>query len=107
MLGKSIKTERGFSVIVFRDAYDKECSLQQSSADGDFVWLGIQDADPLIMKSDAQKLGLELPPGEVSGWMPYKVPAEVLMHTRMHLNREQVQSLVEHLQSWLETGNFE
>lgn len=118
MLGKSTKTGRGFSVIAFRDAYDKECSLQQSSAIGDseeamenpgssFVWLGVDDADPIIMKSDASKLGLELPPGEISGWMPYKVPDEVMMHTRMHLNREQVQSLVEHLQQWLKTGDFE
>lgn len=118
MLGKSAKTGRGFSVIDFRDAYDKGCSLQQSSAIGDteeamehpgssFVWLGINDCSPKIMKTDAQKLGL-LTPGEVvSGWMPYKVPDEVVMHTRMHLNREQVQSLVEHLQRWLETGEFQ
>jgi len=118
MLGEYKKTERGFELIEFRDAYDKACSLQQSSAIGDtdgamenpgssFVWLGINDGEPIVMKSDAKRLGLPLPPGEVSGWMPYPIPEEVQISTRMHLNREQVEGLVERLQQWLETGDFE
>jgi hypothetical protein len=59
------------------------------------------------MKSQAEALGLELPPGEVSGWMPYPIPKEVLIGTRMHLNREQVASLIHDLSQWLKTGKFE
>lgn len=117
MLGKSTKTERGFEVIKFKDAYENECSLQQSSAIGDtdeafenpgssFVWLGVNDGKPQILKSKAQENGIPLPPGEVSGWMPYPIPSDVSITTRMHLSREQVEGLVERLQRWLETGAF-
>lgn len=118
MLGEDTITPRGFKVVEFEDAYGYECSLQQSSAVGDdddamenpgssFVWLGIDNGKPQVMKSQAKALGLTLPPGEVSGWMPYPIPEEVQISTRMHLNREQVKGLIERLQRWLETGEFE
>lgn len=118
MLGEDKKTVRGFRYVEFVDAYGYECSLQQSSAIGDtdeamenpgssFIWLGVDDSKPQVMKSQAKSLGLELPPGEVSGWMPYPIPEEVQISTRMHLSREQVEGLVERLQRWLETGAFE
>jgi hypothetical protein len=31
----------------------------------------------------------------------------VSLTTRMHLNREQVAGLIQHLQTWLDTGVFE
>lgn len=118
MLGECATTGRGFGRVEFNDAYGNECSLQQSSAIGDgpdaidrpgssFVWLGINDGKPQILKSHARDLGLALPPGEVTGWMPYPIPDEVQIWTRMHLNREQVEGLVERLQQWLATGEFE
>lgn len=118
MLGELKKTGRGFDLVEFTDAYGYECSLQQSSAVGDdddamdnpgssFVWLGVDDGKPQVMKSQAKALGLTLPPGEVSGWMPYPIPEEVQISTRMHLSREQVKGLVERLQQWLATGEFE
>ena len=118
MLGEDDRTGRGFAVVKFEDAYGYECSLQQSSAIGDsdeamdnpgssFVWLGVDDGKPEVMKSQARSLGLTLPPGEVSGWMPYPIPNEVQIYTRMHLSREQVKGLVKRLQRWLETGAFE
>ena len=80
MLGKDSKTGRGFSVVDFVDANGQECSVQQSSAVGDyedsvgrpgtsFVWLGV---------------------GE----------------DRMHIDREQVRGLIDRLQCWLDTGCF-
>lgn len=118
MLGEDKETGRGFKYVEFVDAYGYECSLQQSSAIGDtdeamenpgssFIWLGVDDGKPQVMKSQAKALGLELPPGEVSGWMPYPIPDEVQISTRMHLSRDQVEGLVERLQRWLETGAFE
>jgi hypothetical protein len=104
---KQIQTERGFSKVVFTDTYNHQCSIQQSSlATEDRIWLGIESPDPQIMKSDALKLGLSLPEGEISGWTQYPIPKEVLISTQMHLNREQVKGLVEHLSKWLETGDF-
>ncbi len=71
------------------------------------MWLGIDDVRPRIMCSDAKLLGLPMPEGEVSGWMDYPIPDAVMLSSRMHLTREQVQGLVERLQSWLDTGSFE
>lgn len=118
MLGEDKQTGRGFKFVEFTDAYGYRCSLQQSSAIGDtdeamdnpgssFIWLGVDDGKPQVMKSQAAALGLELPTGEVSGWMPYPIPEEVQISTRMHLSRDQVEGLVERLQRWLETGAFE
>ena len=118
MMGNVIKTSRGFEAVEFEDAYGASCSLQQSSGIGDyadslqrpgssFVWLGVNDGEPKILKSEAEAAGLELPEGEeISGWMPYPIPDNVLITTRMHLNREQVHGLVARLNQWLSTGRF-
>ncbi len=110
-----VTTERGFQILRFNDAYRVECSLQQSSKWGDsedtpgasYVWLGVDDPQPQVMKSQAEALGLKLPPGDVSGWMPYPIPDEVLLSTRMHLSRDQVKWLIEKLQTWVDNGSFE
>lgn len=115
MLGKYKKTGRGFELIEFTDGYGKKCSIQQSSAIGDEddafdrpgssrLWVGINEGDPQILKTDAERLGLPLPPGEVTGWMPYPIPDEVQITTRMHLTRDQVMGLIDHLQCWLNSG---
>jgi hypothetical protein len=112
-LGKQTKSGRGFPMVEFADAYGAKCSLQASSLakyvqpGTSAIWLGVDDAKPQIMKSVAQKLGMELPPGEVSGWMPYPIPEDVLLTTRMHLERGQVQALVNHLQAWLDSDKGE
>lgn len=118
LFGVARTTGRGFPLIEFRDEYDHPCSIQESSRavceneDGTvddplgWIWLGIDDAKPQIMKSKAKALGMELPPGEVSGWMPYPIPDDVLLTTRMHLNEKQVRGLVSVLTRWLETGTL-
>lgn len=107
MLGECRKTERGFALVNFRDAYDQECSLQESSSVVESVWLGLNEGKAHVLKVHAEKLGLELPHGDIFGWMPYPIPEDVQISTRMHLNREQVEGLVERLQQWLKTGEFE
>ncbi len=109
-------TDRGFHCVEFKDSYGEKCSVQISSRavtqneDGTvdnplgWIWLGIDDAKPQIMKTKARELGMELPPGEVSGWMPYPIPKDVLLSTRMHLSENQVRGLIERLTSWLDTG---
>ncbi len=100
------KTGRGFNLAEFEDTYGAKCSLQKSSsAMEDKIWLGVNDADPKIMVSKARKYGLE-PQGE-NGWMPYPIPEEVLLNTRMHLNREQVAALLPYLQRFVETGEID
>lgn len=79
-------TERGFNYSKFKDHNGRECSLQQSSAIGDyedswdrpgssFVWLGVDEA----------------PEG---------------LGTRMHLDRRQVGEICRRLENWFETGSL-
>lgn len=108
------KTSRGFELVEFSDTHGNECSVQESSAatvEGDdngqgFLWIGIDDAKPQILATVAERLGLPLPTGEVSGWVPYPVHDDVMMTTRMHLNESQVRELVDVLNGWLNNGTL-
>lgn len=84
-------TSRGFEFVDFEDENDVACSLQQSSAVGNYedamerpgssaIWLGCKKNRPPHMGDEASP--------------------------RMHLNREQVCELVERLENWLRTGSF-
>lgn len=99
------KTDRGFDLIEFTDRYDHRCSIQKSSlATEDAIWFGVTDAEPRIMASDAQRMGIPTP--VQVGWIPFAVPAEVLMNTRMHLTQDQVKELLPILQHFAETGEL-
>ena len=101
------KTNRGFEISKFKDTYNAECSLQKSSsAMEDKIWLGVDDADPKIMASDAIELGLDVPLHVSTGWIHYDIQKEVLLTTRMHLNIEQVKQLLPYLQRFVETGDL-
>jgi len=100
------KTDRGFDYNEFTDRYGDKCSLQKSSlASEDAIWLGIKDANPQLMASDAIKLGLETN-GETCGWVPYQIPEEVLLSTRMHLTQDMVKELLPVLERFVETGEL-
>ena len=113
-------TARGFGKVTFEDKYGSKCSLQISSAcvceddDGHvadplgYLWLGIEDPDPKIMKSDARKMGIPYEPDEDghNGWTPYKIPREVSINTRMHLNEHHVRDLIARLEIWLKTSEL-
>jgi len=110
------QTHRGFDVIHFDDGNGERCSVQCSSAIDDteqglnqpgssFLWIGPDDANPKIMASKAAMHGVKTT--ATTGWVPYPVPDEVLMNTRMHLHREHVQELVQVLNRWLESGTLD
>lgn len=111
LLGAVGRTQRGFEIIEFTDRYGEKCSLQASSLaeyekpGTSAVWLGVADARPIVMARDADIVGVKTT--ETCGWIPFPVPQEVQMHTRMHLSREQVVALIRHLQSWLDNDTFE
>ena len=93
------KTERGFDIIEFNDYYDHKCSLQKSSlASRDAIWLGISDAEPKILASQTPEGG--------TGWVPYPIPDNVSLTTRMHLSRREVLRLLPHLIKFLFTGRI-
>lgn len=96
---------RGFPTATFNDRYGSRCSIQKSSiATEDCIWFGVDDASPQIMASDAQKMGM--PTSSNNGWVPFPIPKEVLLTTRMHLTREQVADLLPLLQKFVETGEL-
>lgn len=96
MLSAVEETGRGFEIVKFTDRYGAECSLQQSSlASEAAIWLGCDDADPKMF----------IPNGNPS-WRSIPMPEGYIANTRMHLTRPQVEALIEHLQSWLDTGSF-
>ena len=104
-------TQRGFAFGEFTDLYGAKCSIQKSSlATDDAIWLGVDDADLKIMARDAVAIGREDLLGEgperLNGWVSYPVPEQVLATTRMHLNREQVASLLPLLQYFVEHGEL-
>jgi len=105
-IGKYSTTNRGFGLVEFRDLYGDACSIQESSlATQDALWIGIDDPKPQIMARDAAAHGITTL--ETSGFIPYPLPREVVLTTRMHLNRAQVEALKARLELWLETGRLE
>lgn len=116
LLGEAQKTSRGFDLLRFPDANGYECNVQQSSAVDDtergmehpgssFLWIGPEDANPKVLHGRAKELGIDT--DATCGWVPFPVPDDVSMNTRMHLHRDQVAELVIALQRWLETGTLQ
>lgn len=114
-IGDVTVDHQGFPAVKFRDYYDAPCGAEASSTIGDYLdslsrpgssclWLGVDDPAPQIMAKDAAKLGIQTE--KTTGWIPYPIPPEVLITTKMHLSREQVRGLIVRLQQWLDTGEF-
>jgi hypothetical protein len=79
------KTERGFALGEFDDAYGKKCSIQKSSlASTDAIWLGVNNTGPLMGESKNQDVE----------------------HGRMHLTKKEVRSLLPVLKRFVETGEI-
>jgi hypothetical protein len=102
---KQETTNRGFSKITFDDYYNAPCSLQESSCgSANAIWLGVEDASPEILSVDAVKYGLN--PGKDYGWVPYPIPPEVSINTRMHLTQMQVYEMLPVLSHFAVHGNL-
>jgi hypothetical protein len=96
---------RGFATGRFKDRYGVNCSIQKSSAAmEDCIWLGVDDANPQIMASQAKQFGIQT--NEITGWIPYPIPDEVFLTTRMHLTQKQVADLLPFLQKFVATGEL-
>ena len=93
------KTGRGFDIITFDDLYNKHCSIQKSSlAFEDAIWIGIDDAEPQILASQTEAGG--------TGWVPFYIPEEVSLNTRMHITRKQAFRILKVLIKFVLTGNI-
>lgn len=91
---KHSKTYRGFGRIDFKDKYNVDCSIQESSlATDNCIWFGCNEANPR-----------HLVPGQ--GWQPVEMPTEYYASTRMHLSQEQVLELLPILVKFAYTGTL-
>ncbi len=96
---------RGFQGLAFKDKYNTECSIQKSSAAMyDAIWLGVSNAKPIIMASNAIKHGI--PVTDNTGWVDVPIPEESLISSRMHLTQEQVRQLLPVLQHFADHGEL-
>jgi hypothetical protein len=73
-------------------------------ATDDAIWLGVNDANPQIMASQASAYGVVT--NETCGWVPYPIPEPVSLTTRMHLSRQQVAEMIPILKRFVETGEI-
>lgn len=90
------KTERGFILGRFIDRNGVECSIQKSSvATEDCIWLGCNDANPMVF----------VPYGNPS-WIKLEVPEQAQFTTRMHLTQDMAASLILMLQRFVDTGEL-
>lgn len=108
LLPKINYTDRGFGIVSFVDRYKSKCSLQESSIATDAcVWLGVVDANPMVLAQDAIRLGrLDLTGDKTTGWVKFPVPEEVSFTTRMHLTQNMVADLLPLLENFVKTGRL-
>lgn len=105
-----MKTNRGFELQHFTDDYSVNCSIQESSAIEPHIWLGIDDPRLSIMYKDRDKLiGIDKvekdhPECNEFGWCTINLPKEVMIESRMHLNRKQAKELANKLRYFAEHG---
>lgn len=86
-------------MVEFKDCGGTKCSIQASSLavlqkpGTSAIWLGVDDVNAKVLINGV-------------GWVPYPIHADVLLSTRMHLDRKQVEALINHLQNWLKKDTF-
>lgn len=88
-------TARGFALGEFKDRNGEKCSIQDSSlATEAAIWLGTDEANPLLFTPNI-------------GWKPVEFPPETLFNTRMHLTQKQVaEILLPALHRFVKTGSI-
>lgn len=98
-------TCRGFRFYEFKDRNGYDCTLQKSSiATEDCVCVGLESASPIVLHSDATKLGIKH--NKTCGYVDYPIPKEVSLNTRMHLTQSQAKELGKALIYFSETGEL-
>lgn len=103
-----MKNIRGFEIQHLKDDYNVEYSIQESSSLEPHIWLGISNPRLSIMYKDKDKLiaidkEIEKDSPECE-WCSIPLPKEVLIESRMHLNRKQAKELSKKLKYFARHG---
>ena len=106
------KTIIGFEVKHFNDAYEIDCSIQESSAIEPHIWLGVHSPKVKVMSKDKDAIRkIYSVPDEGSdnnvGWQTIILPEEVHVFGRMHLNKKQAKWLIKELQYFVKHGTLQ
>ena len=100
---KKTKTQRGFSLVEFKDENGIECNIQKSSlATKDCIWFG------------AKNIGLKefVAHRQPEAWVNRdevdicSMEHHFVANNRMHLSKTQVKKLIPILQKFVETGEI-
>lgn len=90
------RNQRGFENGKFKDSYDNECSIQKSSlATEDCIWLGIDKPKLTVFENE-----------NMGKYIETVLPKTWMVHSKMHLSREQVAELLPMLQKFVDTGEL-
>ena len=105
------KTNRGFEVKHFNDAYGVDCSIQESSSVEPHIWLGVTTPEIKVMSKDKGVIKeIYSVPDEGSsdtiGWQTVILPEEICTFGRMHLNTEQAKWLIKQLRHFVKYGTL-
>lgn len=91
---KIADNDRGLNGFIFQDTYGEECSITESTyAEQPRIWLGINKVEPKICVLE-------------KGFVPYKIPEDVLLNSRMHINQEQAKMLINILEKFVKEGKL-
>lgn len=90
---KEGKTNRGFSLVEFKDFNQGSCSMQKSSlATEDCLWIGLDDVKPMKLVSG-------------KGWVEVPIDGDIEICGRMHIDREQAKNIIAYLQNFVDSGD--
>lgn len=101
------KTARGFSYDIFNDAKGTQCSIQDSSVSGSYIWFGVKKVDPVIETPDGLKpiTHLHLKSGKEIDLELHK--SYILWNDRMHLSQKDVAKIIVSFEVFRNDGVFE
>lgn len=105
-MNKLTKTNRGFSILKFKDRNRRLCSLQKSSlATQDCIWLGLDNAEikefyPTPRDTDESWFDCNL------DMLKHRPQNTIHVFSRMELTRTQVKKILPYLQKFVDSGEL-
>ena len=97
---KTKKTARGFNYVEFTDSNGSVCTLQESSAVGASIWLGVTAPDVKLFVPKSDTPWQTLSEAEIKSLRPGA--ASLLINGRMYMTRQQVAALLPYLQKFVD-----
>lgn len=98
MILRETKSHGRGLVIEFQDSKNNPCYIQHSSCIDPSIWIGVNEYNPLIMKSD--------PIDNSEEWIDYSIPEGTYINTGLHLSQDYVKGIIPILFDYAYTGEL-